>query len=215
MKIGILIPDRNDRPLFLENCLRMVKSQTLQPVHVEIINQDALQKDVCDISWRYRIGYDKLRNKGLDIIALIENDDWYSPNYLEIMAKEWEKHNRPDIFGTNYTIYYHLKERGYFTMHHIHRSSAMSTFIKPDLHFDWCVDHEPFTDLHLWGIIKNRVTFNPNTNICLGIKHGIGLCGGRGHIDRLHRYEIKDYNFDFLYANMDKASFDFYTNYFK
>lgn len=226
MKIGIIIPDRNDRPLFLQNCLRMINNQTIKPDIIELVNDTPLNfngdgysepdKEICDITWRYRTGYDRLRNKRLDGILFMENDDWYAPNYIETMFKEWEKQGRPNVFGTNYTIYYHLKERGYFTMNHIHRSSAMSTLIKPDLKFNWCVDHEPFTDLHLWKVIKG-ITFNPGKHICMGIKHGIGLCGGRGHVDRLHRYSNnspKDVDFSFLKQHMDEESFLFYTNYF-
>lgn len=212
MRIGILIPDRNDRPLFLNNCLRMIDNQTLKVEIIELVNDKPLNEK-CDISWRYRTGYDRLRNKGLDVIFLMENDDWYSSNYLETMLNYWIKNNTPDIFGTDYTIYYNLKERGHFPMHHLHRSSAMSTLIKPDLHFEWCQDDEPFTDLHLWKVVKG-ITFHPEKNICLGIKHGIGLCGGKGHTDRLHRYINKDPDFTFLKSNMDKESYLFYTNYF-
>ena len=215
MKIGLIIPDRGDRPLFLKNCLRMMENQTVKPDIIELVD-DAPMNYKCDITWRYRTGYERLRNKGVDVICLIENDDWYSPFYLETMANEWEKNGKPDIFGTNYTIYYHIKLRAYFTMHHTTRASAMNTFIVPNLDFKWCPDEEPYTDIHLWKIAKGLV-IKPNKVISVGIKHGEGLCGGNMHKDRLHRYEqhgTKDNDFHYLKQIMDERSFKFYSEYF-
>lgn len=216
MKLAVLIPDRGDRPRFLENCLRMIKAQTLQPDIIELVNDPALSEDR-DITWRYRLGYDRLRNKGVTLIALMENDDWYHPTYLEKMVGLWNDHGRPEIFGQTFTIYYHIKEFAKFPFHHKTRSSAMNTLIKADMDFSWCIDKEPFTDIHLWFHAGLKgVTVDPGEILCLGIKHGEGLCGGRSHTDRLHRYEAgRDIDLRFLKAHMDKVSFDFYTNYFK
>jgi len=224
MKIAVIIPDKNDRPRFLENCLRMIEAQTFKPHIIKLVNNKFLeinsegyvvpQEDVCDITLRYRYGYESLRNQDIDVVFLMENDDWYSPTYIETMLKELEKHDRPDIFGTNYTIYYHIKLFSHLTMLHNRRSSAMSTILKPDLNFNWCSDNEPYTDLHLWNVIKG-VTFKPEKHICIGIKHGTGLCGGRLHSERLHRYINKDINKSFLKAALDPESFKFYSNYFE
>lgn len=208
MKIGVIIPDRGDRPEFLKNCIRMMERQTIQPYTIELID-DKPENSKCDITKRYRIGYDRLRNKGLDVIALIENDDWYSPVYLETMTKTWGEQGSPDIFGTNYTIYYHLKLKAWFKNLHNSRSSAMNTFIRPDMNFKWCQDSEPYTDLHLWRNMKGK-TFCPMPVISIGIKHGSGLCGGRMHIDRLEKYINKDPHGTFLLNTMDAESYEFY-----
>jgi hypothetical protein len=221
MKIGVIIPDRNDRPLFLKNCLRLLSEQTKKDfLYVVLVNDDfGGDENVPDITKRYRLGYDKLRGKGLDCILLMENDDWYAKDYIETMVAKWEEHGRPDLFGTNYTIYYHIKLFSYFTMYHETRSSAMSTLIKPDLDFHWCADNETYTDIHLWNTIQNRKVFKPEKIICLGIKHGDGLCGGRSHVDRLERYSppngFEDKSADYLWATVDSKSFYFYNNYFK
>lgn len=213
MKIGIIIPDRNDRPLFLANCLRLIKNQTLQPEIIEVVNYEPESNNV-DITQRYRRGYDKLRNKGLDIIAFMENDEWYSQNYLQVMVDGWIANGKPEIFGTNYTIYYHIKLFSYFTMHHLTRSSAMSTLITPDLDIKWCVDEQPYTDIWLWKQLQG-VTFTPPEIICLGIKHGVGKCGGMAHVDKLHRYVGNDKNKEYLRSVVDSESFNFYSNYFE
>jgi hypothetical protein len=217
MKLGVLIPDRGDRPRFMENCLRMLKAQTMQPDIVEVV-KDLPTNGERDITKRYRMGYDRLRGKNLEIIALMENDDYYSPRYLETMVHAWQSHNRPNIFGTNYTIYYHIKLFAQFTMNHNTRSSAMSTLIRPDLRFPWCPDNEPFTDIHLWRVVKG-ITFRPNSHICLGIKHGEGLCGGGAHTDKLERYTtlktgLPDPDKKFLRSVLDEESYNFYSNYY-
>lgn len=208
MKIGVIIPDRNDRPKFTENCFRMMEKQTVKIDIIEHVNYIP-KNDDCDITPRYRYGYDALRNKGLDIIALIENDDWYSPDYLEIMINKWVELGKPDIIGTNSTIYYHLGLHKYFTMYHDLRASAMNTLLKPDLDFPWCIDIEPYTDMHLWKTLQGYA-IKPHKLISIGMKHGIGKCGGRSHVDGLRRFVNE--GLSLLQENLDKESYEFYTS---
>lgn len=209
----------------MENCMRMMSKQTLQPYHIEIVNYPAKDNNV-DITPRYRRGYDNLRGKGFDLIAFIENDDWYSPDYLRMMVDAWKRFERPALFGTCYTIYYHIALKKYFTMEHSTRASAMNTLIKPDMSFPWPVDLEPFLDMHLWekrpNPIKTRIVFRPKKIISIGIKHGVGktVAGGQHVIDEKvkRRYINPDVNNDypngFLKTVMDPESFEFYSNYF-
>lgn len=208
MKVGVLIPDRGDRAQFTQNCFRMMAAQTLKPeaiVHV----MDPPANDKCDITFRYRKGYEMISKfMSVDLIALIENDDWYSPDYLETMARLWNERGRPDIFGTNYTIYYHLGLRAYHIYKHDNRASAMNTFIKPGLTtIVWPKDDEPYTDLHLWDKVKG-MTLDPGHVISVGMKHGIGKVGGEFHTTRLRRYTNADDGF--LESTLDKESFSFY-----
>lgn len=190
----------------------MMRAQTLQPVHIEVVD-DAPVNDEKDITYRYRTGYDRLRKKGFDLIAFVENDDWYHPQYLEYMVARWLKQGKPDMLGTNQTIYYHLRERAWFTMLHPERSSAMNTFIKPDLHFPWCVDNDPYTDIYLWMVLKLQGVIIDSPVLSLGIKHGEGLCGGKNHKDNFNRYINPDTDFKLLKQVMDADSFDFYSKY--
>ena len=219
MKVGVIVPDRGDRPLFLENCKRMIKAQTLQPFFVHI-NSDAPKDNDYDIVPRIRKMYNNISATqdllNIDMIAIMENDDWYSPKYLETMMREWDAHGRPDLFGTTYTIYYHLKLKAYFTMEHYQRSSLMSTFIKPGLNFNWPVDIEPYLDMHLWEEIPFRVVMKPKEHITIGMKHNVGKCGGWSHDANdamtIARFENKDNGL--LESTLDPESFKFYSNYF-
>ena len=213
MKIAVLIPTRGNRPELLENCLRMIRNQTVQPDHIEVVNDTPLSKER-DITLRYRLGYERLRNKSFDVIFLMEDDDYYSPEYIETMLSAWNDAGRPNIFGTSYTIYYNIGLFAWHPMAHNTRSSAMSTMIAPNLNLTWCVDNDPFTDIHLWRTVKGKV-FTPEKHICLGIKHGTTMTGGKSHVDRLHRYINKDKDHKFLYENMDIESYNFYSNFMK
>jgi hypothetical protein len=87
----------------------------------------------------------------------------------------------------------------------------MNTMLKPDPHFIWCNDSDPFTDIHLWQKLQGY-TVVPEKIISIGIKHGVGLTGGYTHVDKLHRFKEKTLN---LSEVMDRDSFEFYSNYFE
>jgi hypothetical protein len=210
--IAVVIPDRNDRPKMLSNCLRMMHNQTFQPV-IHLMNQKPLDEKP-DITRRYRIGYEEVSNMELaefELIFFIETDDWYHPNYLEFMLYEWRKNGKPDIFGIDYTYYYHLKLRKYFKYGHEKRASMMNTCIKPGLIFKWPVDNYRFCDMYLW-LNMNGKTISPSTILSIGMKgHNEGMTGGTGHHDKLFRYVEEDNGF--LENNLDKESFEFFNQY--
>lgn len=212
MRIAVIIPDRGDRPQFLENCKRMMSAQTLQPSQVFVAGGKPIN-DKCDITFRYRKAYNIVSAVNCyDLIAFIENDDWYAPDYLEYMVREWEKNKRPDLFGTNYTIYYNLRWKKYFKFQHINRSSACNTFIKPGLTFTWPSDHDPYLDNWLWisSGITSKLSIEPAYIISVGIKHGIGKIGGEFHTDHERRFVNEDAGF--LKNTLDPESFDFYNS---
>lgn len=220
MKIGVIIPDRGDRPEFLQNCLLQLKKQTFQPETIELVDFKP-ENNQTDITKRYRIGYDNLRNKGLDLISFIENDDCYNPNYLEWMVGEWIKSGKTDLFGTNKTYYYNIRLFKWFTMEHYSRSSMMNTFIRPDLTFIWCSDDQVYTDMHLWDNCKDlsKCIVTPDPLLSLGIKHGVGLCGGFSHTNKLDLYDSRrsgnDSSKGLLKSIACSESFEFYSTYFQ
>lgn len=218
IKFGIIIPCRGDRPLFLNNLQRMMAAQTVAPAHCHLIDYPP-ESEAKDITQRYRYGYDCARGAGLDVLFLIEVDDYYAPNYFETMLTAWIEAGSPPLFGTRKTIYYHLKLRKYYTMRHETRSSAMSTMIRPDLTFHWCADDQPYTDVHLYEMLPYKLFMPSEQPICIGIKHGVGLCGGEAHVTNLDAYDNMstaktDPNLEWLRSAMDPVSFEFYANYF-
>lgn len=216
-RIGIIVPDRNDRPEFLENCLRMIKNQILNNVDIfiKVVDYQPINNE-CDITPRYKFGYNFFKNFtingfDLDCILLMENDDYYSPNYIQTMIDEWINHGEPDIFGTNYTYYYHIVLLKFKQLIHYRRSSAMNTLIKPNLNIVWPKDNDPYTDLHLWKQL-NGITFEPKNIISIGIKHNVGKTGGQYHSTKLDRYIENDKEMLFLNKHMDNESLKFYKS---
>lgn len=224
MKIAVLIPDRGDRPIFLANCLRMLRAQTLQPAHIELVN-DAPLSDAVDITWRYRMGYARIASFDsaqddtlgrFDLVVFIENDDWYHPWYLEYMAAQWVAHGRPDMLGLDHTVYYHIGARRWFVLQHPKRSNAMNTCIVPGLNLNWPVPHDPYVDVFLWlhgkdaGRELRKVVVTPDREYCVGIKHGVGKCGGQNHTDYMHRYVNDDASGAWFRSVVDEESLGFY-----
>lgn len=226
MKVGIIIPDRGDRPHFLDHCLTLLSKQTVTPDCVVFMTYKPESSEK-DITQRYRRGYDRLRDTDVDVIFLLESDDFYSPIYIETMLREWNAVGQPELFGLTSTIYYHIGIRKYFTMHHTERSSAMCTMVKPDLNFNWCPDNEPYTDTHIWmsarhadtGKELTRAQYTPPTPICLGIKNfHPGLTGGNMHNDRLDRYDrfgSADPDCRYLDSVVDPVSLEFYRDFYR
>ncbi len=212
MKIGVLTPTRGDRPKFLEFAFHQIKRQTVQPNFIELVDDVPVNPNVKDITFRYAKGSERLLKKGADVIFLIEDDDYYSVNYIETMLNEWNKAENPEIFGSGISYYYHLALKRYCYIKHYERASAFSTMITKEglLKMKWPKDDYPFTDIELWKQLKGK-TFVPDNILTIGIKgHNEGkLFGGIGHNrEWMSKYE-KDENW--LEKNVDNEAFEFYS----
>lgn len=185
-RISVVTPDRGDRPEFLNQCKVYVKRQTLQPIAHLIVNNPPLARS-CDIGHRLRSGISFLKDE-CDYVAVMENDDWYSPNYLEVMVKQLKafasKWGYPLFFGIDLMQIYHLNLRRYATYTRRKFSCLCCMLLRSDI-LDW-VDwgDECYVDGYLF---RNKCLTTPNSPVCvvsglvLGIKHGIGLCGTTDH----------------------------------
>lgn len=209
MRIAVIIPDRGDRPEFLEHCKFMLSKQTLLPDEIIFANWGPLT-DKCDITYRYRISYHALDGMDFDCVLFMENDDYYASNYIETMVSKWVENGSPDLFGIGYTYYYHIGINKYMLFHHPKRASMMNTLMKPDLDIFWCSDEYPYTDAWLWDRMNSKKTWFPVQPISIGIKHGIGMSGGNYHQTKLDRYDNDDQEKEFLKANVELDSFEFY-----
>lgn len=212
MKTGILIPTRGDRPRFLEFAKLQLKRQTRQPDEILIFDAPP-QSDRPDITWRYRNGCRMLAERGVDVMLFWEDDDWYSPRYIENMVGAWEQNGRPDIFGLSGTIYYNIFTRKWAQFGHPGRASMMSTMMTARAleGLKWCADDYSFVDIHLWKTIKSRRDIDVAVPWCIGIKHGIGLCGGGGHVNNWPSFKNFDPQFADLARFTDDPSVRFYT----
>ena len=197
-KIGVLIPTRDEkRKRFLDHAKWQITRQTLQPDIILIVDYkpDSEEKD---LSQRYHLGFENLINvEKCDCIICWEDDDFYKPNYIETMVFLWDKFNKPAMFGFDNSYYYNINDQKYFNVKHPNRASMMNTLVSRDiLEGGWNIeDNDPWTDFRLWTTKKNVRAIPYNEIMCVGIKHGIGLCGGNNHesiYQNMSDKEIKD-----------------------
>lgn len=178
---------------------------------IEIVNDEPLMDDI-DVTYRYRIGLERLRKKGVDVVICWEDDDWYHHTYLDKMATMFEYYGKPDMLGIPYTIYYHLGYRMYVNLSHRKRSSMMCMAINPKSTFRYPEDSYPYLDYHLWtqNVHLTTALYKFEKPICMGIKHGIGLVGGGSH-KKPNVYNVADPKFEYLQSIVDRDSFLFYS----
>lgn len=208
LSCAIIIPTRGDRSKFLDYAMKLINRQTVKPDDVIIVDHPA-KKGVKDLTERYRIGYELA--KRYDVALPWEDDDYYRPTYIETMLKLWEDHPELELIGANTTTYYHIFKKKYHVIQTKIHSSMMCTSIRGGLDIDWPSDDTVFLDLQLWHKMNGRL-FNIGAQ-CLGIKHGVGVCGGRGHTSNL--CDIPDPDGSHLLKLTDQESFEFYRNYGK
>ena len=113
MKLGVLIPTRGDREKFLNHAKFLLSKQTIKPDEINIVDFKPSDNEK-DITKRYRIGCEQLFNeKKCDLVVFWEDDDWYSPKYLETIKNNWIESENPQIIGIGKTIYYHILTKKY------------------------------------------------------------------------------------------------------
>ena len=184
MKVAVIIPTRGDRPQFIKQCKNLLQRQTRKPDKIFWMDYKP-ESGEKDITQRIRRGVEKATKEGFNIAIFWEDDDWYHPTYIQWLLDEWAKKKRPPIFGVGETYYYNLGVNGRLHMKHSGRTSTFCTMISLPFKGKWCSDSYPYLDMHLHksGIVSTTM-YSANQIKAIGIKHGIGLCGGGGHTSR-------------------------------
>lgn len=206
MKIGVIIPDRGDRPEFTKQCLKMISAQLRKPDLLLHVNY-APESNSPDLTQRVRRGFEQAKEQGCNVVLIIENDDYYHPDYIGFMIMNWLAEGCPEVFGIEQSVYYHIGKREYSRIDHSGRASLMNTLIRTDAKIEWPDDSEVFLDLNLWKQLQGQ-TIKTSQTISIGIKHGIGLCGGSGHTTM--RYEHTDAQMHWL-KKCTGEDFKFYS----
>lgn len=115
MKISAIIPVYNGKK-YLQEAIESVINQSMKPMELLIIDDGSTDGSVDDLheiktSFPIRIvkqknaGQSQARNHGIslskgDFIALLDQDDYWYPNHLERLAKEFEDN---DVMGWSYS----------------------------------------------------------------------------------------------------------------
>jgi hypothetical protein len=205
MTFATLIPDRNDRPELTDQCFRQLGRMTVKPDKVYHINYHP-ESEGYDLKTRLHRGYLQAKADGIDWVFIVENDDSYGSNYFERFLPYMDKY---DFIGQARTIYYHLGARVWREQNHVHRSSLFTTAFRVSAmaNFDWSGARMTFVDLDIWQFARRKGNCKFIQTGAIGIKHGIGLCGGIGHKQTTGN---RDEEMLWLKERVDSDSFLFY-----
>lgn len=218
MKVGVLIPTLKTRSRFLKHSLSLLGEQSYQPTDVLVLDDEPPFKAANDIAWKYKIGINRLKESGCDLIIFWEDDDWYRYDYIDTMIKNWVLTGKPTVFGISKTIYYNIVKRRYSLLGHNGRASMMSMLVTNDFTPYWEDVRDQYIDMDIWKksnykkISSDVMTFAKPLSV--GIKHGIGNCGGGGHFwdDKKFQYDDKDLHY--LSSVVDPDSLEFYSSFY-
>lgn len=212
IKVAVICPHQDkSRSKFLERLKYYISRQSHQP-DAFIIVDDYTGLDR-DLTKRIKIGIDRALESGCNLALIMEDDDWYHPDYIKIMIQIWIEQGKPDLIGQGYTDYYHIKVQKYVRLNHPGRASLMATLINLEKIYNmrFPADDYVFLDIMLWKQLRGK-TFIPAKPIAVGIKHGVGITGGRGHDKNWNMYK-PDQNFEMLKTLIGQDSV-FYENYY-
>lgn len=204
MKFATLTPTRGDRPQFLEFCKHQLSRMIVKPDASYFIDYPPVDNEV-DLIGRIMQGVIQAKNDGFDFVFVIEDDDYYPADYFFTPFPD------VDFVGTDSTIYYHLFNRTWQDWTHRDRASLFSTGFKISAlqDFTWPPSNERFFDISIWRHrAQTRKTVFWRTTGAIGIKHGIGLCGGKGHVQR---GKYNDQDLSWLKAHVDNEAYTFYS----
>jgi hypothetical protein len=256
MKISLLTPT-GGRPEAFKLCERWMKRQTIQP-YEWIVVDDFETPTKCTMGQKIirRTPYWQTKENTLqlnlieglkavtgDIVLIIEDDDWYHPNYIENMTKKFEEYfnefencasesfalNKPSlIVSEGLTKYYNIKNYSYMIYPNINHGSLFQTAFTSDLIPQILLylnmyQRERFFDIILWKTIKNcqKIIFMTKHPWSIGIKNLPGRSGlGYGHIKEMDYMDERPFKMlnNWIGRNdaffFQKIEYDFYNNFF-
>lgn len=204
-----LTVDRGDRPQFFDFCMHQISRFTVQPKHTIIVNEPPTSEAI-DITKRMKMGITAAKGLGIDIVYIIESDDYYSASYIEEM---WI--GDQDFIGCSKSLYYNLQNKTYNEFPHPNRSSLFCTAFRISAleNFPWPPENTTFLDLILWQYANRypqKKILLLDRSIGVGIKHGIGKRAGTGHRLTMPHKDSADMNF--LKSKVDGEAMIFYRS---
>lgn len=85
-----------------------------------------------------------------DKVIIVEDDDYYAPEYIELMADALTRH---DLVGECNALYYHVGQRAWKEMRNEHHASLCSTAVKGSARqklVEVCKQGHRMIDIVLW-----------------------------------------------------------------
>jgi len=215
MNVTCITPT-GDRPEAFELCRRWIFSQTKQPTQWLVVDDgftplpDSSQKGIEYIRRKPDKGEGNTLTKNLrvllpfikyDKILIIEDDDWYGPDYIKTMSNYLNNHV---LVGEGCARYYHVPTLQYRRIANTkHASLCQTGFHKSILpEFEKCLDGDPYVDSRLWSRLSSIgfLFFDTDDKLRLhcstkGLKGRRGI--GTGH-EQFARYYNPDCNLKYF-----------------
>lgn len=200
-----ITPTRGDRGQLFWFCLRQLDRMSEGRMNFVIDYKPRAESP--DLVPRIQAGIELAKANGIEYVFIVEDDDWYPEDYLRTKTLDF------DFFGYSSSTYYHLGNKTYQTMLHKNRSSLFCTGFRIAAldGFKWPARTTVFLDLELWDYAatkRKRVRLESH-NPCLGMKHGIGLTGGKAHHWKMKNIDSRG---EFLKQYVDTEALAFYNS---
>jgi hypothetical protein len=195
MKLSV-ITMTGDRPEAFALCERWMKRQTIAPDEWIVVD-DGKTPTACTMGQRYLRRDPKpsdppntltlnlmhaLDAATGDAIVIVEDDDWYAPDYLEWMLDELQ---RLDVAGEGNALYYHVGVRRWREFEHDGHASLCSTGFRRSVLQQvrrLAQTPDPFIDTRIWKLRGMRKRVSTTARRVIGIKGMPGRTGtGVGH----------------------------------
>jgi hypothetical protein len=140
-------------------------------------------------------GVNALCGYEIEAVFIIEDDDYYKPNYLRVMM---EKLQGFDLVGEKFTIYYNVEKHLIFYNKNDMHASLFQVAFTPSLIDTFkmiCADPKGiFIDVRFFGRVRatsGKINMFNSEQLAIGIKGQPGRAGiGYGHRMGLGRYDL-------------------------
>lgn len=201
-----ITPDRGDRPKFYNFCVHQLSRFEPAPTDYFPIDHEPTSREP-DLTLRVRMGIAAAKAAGIDIVYIVESDDHYPKNYFEII--DIGDH---DFIGCSKSLYYNLRNKTYAELTHEKRSSLYNTGFRISAleGFSWPPNNHVMLDLLLWKFAQKKNYKLVDHPVGVGIKHGVGMTGGKGH--KMTFANQDDAEMSFLKSKVDNEAFAFYRS---
>ncbi len=207
MEFATITPCRyGERQELVSFCKHQIERMTVKPAKSYFVSYKTSKFP--DLVERIQEGCKRARSDGFDFVFILENDDFFPLDYFENRIPTDE-----DCFiGDDKSTYYNLRNNTWRTFDHPNRSSLYNTGFNLSCikYFDWPNTNTVFLDILMWEFANKKklnTRFIPSKSI--GIKHGLGQVGGRGHV---MVGTNKDENREWLKSQIDTDSWAFYQS---
>lgn len=184
-----------DRPICFRLLERWMKQQTVKPSQWIVIDDGKIPTEPtmdCTYVRREPKADDPKQTLNVNMktalplvdgekLIIWEDDEYYAPQYIEIMS---EKLNKSSVVGICKSKYYYLPTYHYYVHPNIDHASLAQTAMRDSFFYnlEQAIQDDPFMDLRIWRKAieeNNALLFHDGNERCLyvGFK---GLAGRRG-----------------------------------